>query len=119
MTNLQQMAQTICYVQEHGYNTKADMEHDRQMNITALNKLTATITNVEIKLSSLESSSNYNEHPADSIDILKKTRKQLLSNQEALRNSIRNLNIVSANVDAILRYEPIRVPSIEKTQDLI
>jgi len=104
MTNLQQMAQTICYVQEHGYNTKADLEYDRQMNITALNKLRNTLEKITTQISKIESSDN-DEQSSNQFDILQQTRIQLLTNQKTLKQNIRNLEIISSNVDNILHFE--------------
>ena len=119
MTNLQQMAQTICYVQEHGYNTKADMEHDRQMNITALNKLTVTLENTEKQISKIESSSDSIEQHANQLDILQKTRSQLLTNQRMLSQNIRNLQIVATNVNVILAAEREHIRRKDKVQDFL
>ena len=123
LSNLQQMAQTICYVQEHGYDTKDDMEHDRQMNIAAFNKLANTLRNTDEQISKIEASSDNSEQYIEQLDILHKTREQLLMNQKALQQNIRNMKVVAANVNAILHptsehaLDKVNVRGKEITQD--
>ena len=102
LTNLQQMAQTICYVQEHGYGSSEDIEHDLQMNVIALSRLSDTIKSLDKQISNLEGPLSNKETNDNQIMILKQSRTQLLNNKGTLKKTIRDLQVVSTNVNAIL-----------------
>jgi len=74
------------------------------MNITALNKLRNTLEKITTQISKIESSDN-DEQSSNQFDILQQTRIQLLTNQKTLKQNIRNLEIISSNVDNILHFE--------------
>lgn len=114
LTNLQQMAQTICYVQEHGYGSSEDMEQDLQMNVAALSRLNDTIRFVETQISELQLGNNRNN---DQLEILRSSKTQLLNNRNNLSKNISNLRIIESNVNAILHQEYSHTRDIEKAQD--
>ena len=114
LTNLQQMAQTICYVQEHGYGSSEDMEQDLQMNVTALSRLNDTIRFVDTQISELQLGNNRNN---EQLEILRSSKTQLLNNRNNLSKNISNLRIIESNVNAILHQEYSHTRDIEKAQD--
>lgn len=54
LTNLQQLAQTICYIQEHGYDNLEDLERESAMTSEAINRISATIDRTQEQISSLK-----------------------------------------------------------------
>ena len=101
LTNLQQMAQTICYVQEHGYDNLEDIERESEMTSEAINRISATIDRTQGQISSLKKADESQRR------ILIRSRQTLQANKKGLQRYQRELQIVCKNVESILSQEHI------------
>ena len=99
LTNLQQMAQTICYIQEHGYDNLEDLERESAMTSEAINRITATIDRTQEQISTL------GEGDESQRRILIRSRQTLQANKKGLQRYQRELQIVCKNVENILNQE--------------
>lgn len=111
LTNLQQMARTICYVQEHGYMTQAELKNELKATYSALENISNSINKTNRELSALQDSENCRR------DYLLQSRSTLQTNQKNLKEQLHELKIVCANVDTIL-YSVLKLYNQEKMQVL-
>ena len=102
LTNLQQMAQTICYVQEHGYDNLEDLERESAMTSEAINRISATIDRTQEQISSLKKTDESQRR------ILIRSRQTLQANKKGLQRYQRELQVVCKNVESILSQERIQ-----------
>lgn len=102
LTNLQQMAQTICYVQEHGYDNLEDIERESEMTSEAINRISATIDKTQEQISSLVNADKSQRR------VLIRSRQTLQANKKGLQRYQSELQIVCKNVESILSLEHIQ-----------
>ena len=88
------------------------------MNIAALSKLNGTIEKIDNQISALQTLSVPVYQTYNLLDILRTTHNQLLLKQKTLKQNVSNLHIVTSNVESILRQEPSKTMTSEKTQEI-
>lgn len=100
LTNLQQMAMAICYVQEHGFDSREEMSKELEATDAVIDKLSASLAKTEQQLSKAGSPDD-----SDKYDQYLHVKKSLISNRSNLRKYRKELEIACSNVDAILNSE--------------
>ena len=102
LTNLQQLAQTICYIQEHGYDNLENLERESAMTSEAINRISATIDRTQEQISSLKKTDELQRR------ILIRSHQTLQANKKGLQRYQRELQVVCKNVESILSQERIQ-----------
>ena len=99
LSNLQQMAQTICYVQEHNFDSIEELHQEHNSMSVVIDKLSDSISRIDRRINSHDYS--------DSSE-----RARLIQIRDTLHLSLKNLcaysgelDIVCSNVDTILHRE--------------
>ena len=119
LSNLQQMARTICYVQEHRYSSIEQLHQEQEATSAIIEKLAVNIDKTNAQLAGRAASHSDTKDRVPDREHLQHVRRTLQTNRSNLRKYLKELQIVTANVETILRNEsPSRNQSITKAQDL-
>ena len=92
--------------------TQEELEHEREVTITAIDNLSSNITRTNKELSILQDSDEYWR------DQLLHTRRTLQDNRKNLNKHLHELQVVCSNIETILHTEPEQKRSKEKSQEL-
>ena len=111
LSNLQQMARTICYVQEHHYGSYEELDHERITTSEVIDRLSDTITKTEDQIATLRGSAD------PQMDTLLQLRDNLRKNRNSVQKYLKELQVVCSNVEVILQGSE-KMTVKEKTQDL-
>ena len=119
LSNLQQMARTICYVQEHRYGTLEQLYQEQKAMTAIIEKLSSNINKTNTRLADNATSHQDTEINIPDREQLLHVRQTLLNNRANLSKYLKELQIVTTNVETILRDEALsQNQSITKAQDL-
>lgn len=119
LSNLQQMARTICYVQEHHYGSVEQLHQEQEATLAIIEKLSSSIDKTTAQLEDSTISYPGSSNRFSDREQLLHVRQTLRTNRSNLRRYLKELQIVTTNVETILRDEqPSRNQSITKAQDL-
>ena len=113
LSNLQEMAKTICYVQEHGYNTLWELEQECKMTETVIDRFDDSINHTNEQILALDTTNDYWK------DFLHQASCTQRNNQKQLKKYLRELDIVCKNVHAILDGIPEQARDKTKAQELL
>lgn len=113
LSNLQTMAKTICYVQEHGYNTLWELEQERKMTEAVIDRFDDSIHHTNEQIIAPDITDDYWS------DFLHQANRTQRNNQKQLKKYLRELDIVCKNVHAILDGTPEQARDKTKAQELL
>ena len=114
LTNLQQMAQTICYVQEHSFGSIEELLQEKESTWAVIDKLSNYINKTNQQISDALNASPGLDASDPDLNQLMQIRKSLQTNRTALRRYMKELSIVSSNVNTILQSD--RQPRTQKKE---
>ena len=118
LSNLQQMAKTICYVQEHHYGSVEQLHQEQEATAAIIEKLSSSIEKTTAQIDSSSSNLSDSNNKTPDREQLLHVRQTLQTNRSNLRKYLKELQIVTSNIETILRDEqPSRNQNISKAQD--
>lgn len=107
LSNLQEMAKTICYVQENGFDSIDDINKEYEANLIALDRISASIEATESNISVTRHNFNDSSVHIDRLAFLNESRKMLNANRKAIQDYIKELKVILNNVNALLQTSNI------------
>ena len=117
LSNLQQMAQTICYVQEHHFGSIEELLQEKDSTLAVIDKLSNSIDKTNQQISDALNARPGLDASDPDFNQLLQIRKSLQTNQRNLKKYLRELQVAHTNVDSILKQEPQKKLYKENVQD--